>query len=559
VRALHLRSLAAAMAVAVVSTAAIAQQPERIDEAALARIRDEGLNRSQVMTIASWLTDVYGPRLQGSPNMRKAADWTVQQMRGWGMTNTVVQNYGEFGRGWELQRFHAQVLDPTPFTVTAMPGAWSEGTIGTQVGEVVYVGTPQSLDEVEKLRGTLRGKWVMATAVQDTFTNNFRPNAQRHTPEALETMTREWQSYRAPAPAAAGAAGAPGGGRAGGAAAGGAAGGRAGGPGGQSPAAALAELIQREGVLGVLRTDNRGTDGTLFVSTAAGASRAMPQPGAPRNPPQIYLIREHYNRIARTVQKGLPVRMEINAQVRFLDSDADRQGYNVLGEIAGSDPRLRDQVVMLGGHFDSWHGGTGATDNAAGSAIMLEAVRILKALNLPLKRTVRVGLWGGEEQGLLGSRAYVRQTFMDTVRNQPNEAHARFQAYFNIDNGGGAVRGIYLQQNDPLGQIFQQWFAPLAEWGPFGINRGNTGGTDHQSFDGAGLPGFQFVQDGLDYSTRTHHSTMDTYEKLIPGDMKRNAVILAWFAYNAANRDELLPRKPVATPAGMGPGAVRQR
>jgi Zn-dependent M28 family amino/carboxypeptidase len=315
----------------------------------------------------------------------------------------------------------------------------------------------------------------------------------------------------------------------------------------------LNQLIATEGIAGRLQLA-RGTDGTAFV--ASSGSRTA---GAPRSVPTIYLITEHYGRIYRTVTKGVPVKLEVNAAVRFFESPSERQAFNVVGEIPGTDANLRSQVVMLGGHFDSWHTGTGATDNAAGSAIMLEAMRILKTLNLPMKRTVRIGLWSGEEQGLLGSRAYARQLFLD-ASGQPNVAHRNFQAYFNVDNGGGAIRGIYLQQNDSLGRIFKQWFeaSPLKDWGPFGINRGNTGGTDHQSFDGIGLPGFQFVQDGLDYSSRTHHSNMDVYEKLIPDDMMKNAVIVAAFVYQAANRDQLLPRKPF-TPAagGRGRGGVQ--
>lgn len=303
--------------------------------------------------------------------------------------------------------------------------------------------------------------------------------------------------------------------------------------------------LLRDEALGVLRYA-RGGDGTIFVSTAAGASRAASEIGAPKKVPQVYLIQEHYGRIYRTLQKGVPVTLELDAAVRFLDSPAEREGFNVLGDIPGSDPALRDEVVMIGGHFDSWHTGTGATDNAAGSATMLEAMRILKTLGLPMKRTVRIGLWGGEEQGLIGSNRYVQRTFTDTATGQPNAAHARFQAYFNVDNGGGAIRGIHLQQNDAIGRAFRAWFDALGDLGPFGINRNNTGGTDHQAFDRVGLPGFQFVQDGLDYSSRTHHSNMDVYEKLVPDDMRRNAVILAVFAYHAANRDELLPRKAAA-------------
>jgi carboxypeptidase Q len=531
-----------------------AQQTERVDTVAIKRIRDEGMNRSKVMEIASWLTDVYGPRLTGSPNIRRAADWTVQTMTSWGVSNARLDYWGEFGRGWENTRFHAQVLEPTPYQVIGYLGAWGDGTEGPLTGNVVYVPAPQSMADVEKFRGKLRGAWIMTTASADQPTQTFRADATRQVDSSLAAMTRAWETYRpdtSQAAAGRGGRGAGGGGGGGGRGAGG----RGGAPvdsatlaARQQAQQALTQLIASEGILGYVRT-GRGTDGTIFVS--GGGSRTA---GAPRTPPAVYLITEHYGRIFRTVSKGVPVKLEVDARVRFYDSPADRQGFNVVGEIPGTDPVLKDQVVMLGGHFDSWQGGTGATDNAAGSATMLEAMRILKLLNLPMKRTVRIGLWGGEEQGLIGSRQYARRTFTDTLTGQPNDAHRKFQAYFNVDNGGGAIRGIYLQQNDSIGKIFKQWFdVGFKDWGPFGINRGNTGGTDHQSYDGVGLPGFQFVQDGLDYSSRTHHSNMDVYEKLIPNDMMRNSVIVAAFVYQAANRDRLLPRKPF-TPGGGGRG-----
>jgi hypothetical protein len=527
---------------------------ERIDASAIQRIKDEGMNRSQVMEIASWLTDVYGPRLTGSTNIRKAGNWTVETMRKWGISNPRLESWGEFGRGWDNTRFVAQVTEPTPFTPIGYLGAWSEGTKGRQIGDVVFVEQPTTLAGVDSLKGKVRGKWLMTQAYPESLTTaRFTADSRRNTPEDLARMTTAWETYNPTAPIDAGRGGR--GGRAGG---GGGAGGRAGGANDPEAARMRARvdtawntLLRTEGALGIIRYA-RGGDGTIFIATAAGARRDSAEIRAPKKLPQIYFIQEHYGRIFRTIKKGIPVKLELDAVVQFHDSKAEREGFNVLGEITGSDPALRDQVVMLGGHFDSWHTGTGATDNAAGSATMLEAMRILKTLNLPMKRTVRIGLWGGEEQGLIGSRQYVRRAFgyADSTGAHWTPAHPKFQAYFNVDNGGGAIRGIYLQQNDSVGRVFKQWFDALGDMGPFGINRENTGGTDHQAFDGAGLPGFQFVQDGLDYNTRTHHSNMDLYEKLIPADMKRNATILAAFVYNAANRDGLLPRKPAPTGRG---------
>jgi Zn-dependent M28 family amino/carboxypeptidase len=327
------------------------------------------------------------------------------------------------------------------------------------------------------------------------------------------------------------------------------AGGR-GGPGGGrggAPAAAggisnldrLAFLVA-EGVAATLEP-GRGDGGNVFVG--GGGSR---QPKDPPTVPQLVLAVEAYGRIARTLVKQLPVTMEVNVQNTF--HDADLNNFNVVAEISGTDKA--DELVMLGAHFDSWHGGTGATDNAAGSAVMMEAVRILKATGLKLRRTVRIGLWGGEEQGLLGSRAYVRDHFADNTTMALKPAHAKFSSYYNVDNGTGAIRGVYLQGNEAVAPIFEAWMKPFNNIGMSTLTIRDTGGTDHQSFDRVGLPGFQFIQDDVEYDTRTHHSNMDSYERIQEEDMRKNAVIVAAFVYNTANRDERLPRKPLPAPTG---------
>jgi Zn-dependent M28 family amino/carboxypeptidase len=276
--------------------------------------------------------------------------------------------------------------------------------------------------------------------------------------------------------------------------------------------------------------------GTVF--TGGTGSR---DPQNPTRTPTLILAAEHYNRIARIVEKGVAVKLEANVRNTFYDQDLN--GFNILAEIPGTDPQLKDQVVMLGAHFDSWHAGTGATDNAAGSAVMMEAMRILKASGLSLKRTVRIGLWDGEEQGLLGSRGYVRNTFGTADTLKP--AAAKVSGYFNVDNGTGKIRGVYLQGNEAVRPIFTEWMRAFGDPGMRAINGGNTGGTDHLSFDAIGIPGWQFIQDAVEYNTRTHHSNMDVWDRLVADDMKHNATVVAAFVYLAANRAEKLPRKPV--------------
>lgn len=500
-----------------------AQQAEPVDLAAIARIREEGIERSKVMEITSWLTDVYGPRLSNSPNIDKAADWAMTTMKGWGLAN-VSKHAFPFGRGWQTERFTAQVTAPVPFPVIAYPGAWSGSTSGVVKAEVVLA-VIDSEPDFARYAGKLRGKVVMTRPPADSLPALFRAPGQRYTEAQLAAMAE------APAQQVAQQGGGQRGGRP------------------QQAAGAQQQMRERmqamqafnarrakffedEGVA-VLLSAGRGDGGNVFVS--ATGSRAN---GAPQGLPTVVVSNEHYGRIARIVQKGIPVTMEIESKNAFFD--ADSTDYNIIAEIPGTDPRLKDEVVMIGAHFDSWHAGTGATDNASGSAVMMEAMRILKASGVPLKRTVRIGLWSGEEQGLIGSRRYVRDVFGDTENRTP--AHAKFAAYFNVDNGTGQIRGIYQQGNAAVGPIFKAWMEPFKDWGVGTTTIRNTGGTDHLSFTGVGLPGFQFIQDPIEYSTRTHHSSQDVYERIQAQDMKRNAVLVAAFAYLAANRAEKLPR-----------------
>jgi Zn-dependent M28 family amino/carboxypeptidase len=296
------------------------------------------------------------------------------------------------------------------------------------------------------------------------------------------------------------------------------------------------QFLAEEGVAAIINA-GAGDMGTVFVG--GGGSR---DPANPTRIPIVVFAAEHYNRILRMLEKNIAVRIEMNVKNTFYDRDLD--AFNVIADIPGSDPALRDELVMLGAHFDSWHAGTGATDNAAGSAVMMEAVRILKATGLPLRRTVRIGLWTGEEQGLLGSRAYVRNTFGGPSPDSLKPAHAKFSGYFNVDNGTGKIRGVYLQGNMAVAPIFREWMKPFEALGMRTLTPANTGGTDHLAFDAVGLPGWQFIQDEIEYDARTHHSNMDVYDRLVADDMKHNAVVVAAFVYLAANRDEKLPRKP---------------
>ncbi len=494
------------------STAPVDAQ-EKVDVAAIDKIKAEGLQRSQVMETASWLTDVFGARLTGSPNIKAAGEWAAKKLTEWGMVNAKLDPWGYFGRGWTNDRLSLHVIAPTPWPVIAYAGAWTPGTNGTVTGEVVRVDADSSPD-LTKYRGKLRNAFVMLVPKRD-LNPRFAPDAERYTEAGLDSL-------EAPPAARAGGAGR---------------GGRGGGPFTQ----VRAEFLAAEGVAAIIQPGS-GNSATGTVFTGGAGSRD------PKNPTRtltLILAPEHYNRIARVIEKGTSVRMEANVKNTFYDQDLN--AFNIVGEIPGTDPRLKDELVMLGAHFDSWHAGTGATDNAAGSAVMMEALRILKATGLPMKRTVRIGLWTGEENGLLGSRAYVRNTFgnpADTTGTAPvKPAHEKFSGYFNVDNGTGKIRGVYLQGNAAVGPIFTDWMKPFNSMGTGTVTIRNTGGTDHGSFDAAGLPGWQFIQDEVEYGSRTHHSNMDVFDRLVADDMKHNATVVAAFVYLAANRDEKLPRK----------------
>lgn len=500
---------------------AVAQAPERVDAEAIARIRDEGFNRSQVMETASWLTDIYGPRLTNSPNTRAAADWTIRRLASWGIANGRMEPWGTFGIGWSNQALYVRAVSPQPYPIIANVAAWTPSSNGWVRGGAILATDITDSAAMARYAGKLRGKFVLVTN-PPTLTQRFSPDARRYSDSALSALTL---------PQAQGP------------------GGRPGGPGGPQQQGGLSNndrmrFFASEGVAAVVSTSARNDFGTVFAAGNVGTRRQ----DALLDLIGLGFAAEHYNRIVRTLEKGFPVELEMFVQSSAHD---DRTAYNVIAEIPGTDKR--EEIVMLGAHFDSWHYATGATDDASGSAVMLEAMRILKALNLPLRRTVRIALWTGEEQGLLGSRAYVNNHFADRATMQLKPGHAKFQAYFNMDNGTGAFRGIYLQGNEAIGPIFRAWMEPFRDLGMNTITVRNTGGTDHQAFDAVGLPGFQFIQDGIEYGTRTHHSNMDSYERLSADDLKKNAVIVASFVYHAANRPDLLPREALPAPPAPAP------
>ena len=545
--------------------AAARQAPPGADDAAR-RIRDEALNRSRVMQTLNHLTNVIGPRLTGSPAMRRANEWTRGALAGWGLRDARLEAWGPFGRGWTLRRFSAEAVEPLAFPLLAYPKAWSPATAGTLAAEVVYVDA-KDLEGLQKFRGRLRGKIVLNGPARDPAAH-FEPEATRETDKALlELANAPDPATQPPSPRV-------------------------------TPERRAATLLnwqrlnfyQEEGAALVV-DPSRGDGGNIFVQ-GAQVPQPLPSdpralqalldrdPGAPRQvrawdaaapkfAPQVVLSIEHYNRLARMLEAGERVRASFNVDAQFLDKDPT--AYNTVAEIPGTD--LKDEVVMLGAHLDSWHGGTGATDNAAGVAVVMEAARIISVLGLRPRRTVRVALWSGEEQGLLGSRAYVREHFgtLETPRPtplptpppetgkqptaQPTPAppaarlvtgpeYEKFSAYFNLDNGTGRIRGVYMQGNEGVRPLFRLWLAPFADLGAHTLTLANTGSTDHVPFDEIGLPGFQFIQDSVEYDTRTHHSTQDTFERIQPDDMKQAAAVMAAFAYGAAMLDERLPRKP---------------
>jgi hypothetical protein len=527
-----------------------AQSGEKLDYAAIAQIRDEGLSRSQVMDHIGWLADVYGPRLTGGPGILQASDWALKKFQDWGLSNPHREHF-EFGRGWSLVRFHATMMEPQVQPLIGFPGSWTPSTSGTITADVVRVQIDSEAD-LEKYRGKLSGKIALT-----------QPEREVRMLEGLivsrmgEAELREAETTPVPRGRAAG-------GRGGAAAAAGR--GRGAASGGQSLAIRIQQFLKAEGVVAVfnrggdaltasigsdLSIEQQRTDGGTIFPTGGGSRTSDPATVLP----SVTLAVEHYNRMIRLLEKGIPIKVELNLETKFYDegsSGTSGLGFNTIAEIPGADPVLKDEVVLLGAHFDSVAAATGATDNATGSAAMMEAMRILKAIGVKPRRTIRVALWGAEEQGLLGSRAYVREHYGDPATMQLKPAHQKISVYFNSDNGTGRVRGLWLQGNLAVKPIFAQWIEPLRDLGVVSLGPRSVASTDHSSFDTVGIPAFQFMVDRLEYNARTHHSNMDLYDRVQRDDMVQQATVIAVFAYNAAMRDEKLPRKTLPRPPGRG-------
>lgn len=497
----------------------------------VSRIREEGFRHSKVMEIESELTDRLGPRLSGSSNLKRANEWTRDTLASYGLQNAHLEGY-DFGRGWALDSVNVRMTAPTVAQFVALPKAWTPSTAGEIKGEVVQM-KATTPEELEQYRGKLAGKIVLVGTMRD-ITPGSEPLLNRYDDAKL----KELEAY-------------------------------------QSPNAAgrnMQEFLKRfqfqraldkflaEEKPAVTIEASRGQSGVLFVQGTQNY-----KPGSPDGVPQLVMAVENYGRIYRLLERKVPVTLDINVQSHFEEPDGGKI-FNTVAEIPGTDKK--DELVMVGGHLDSWHAGTGATDNAAGCAVAMEAVRILQRLGVKPRRTIRIALWSGEEEGLLGSRAYAAEhfgkreeakggdqslpSFLREPVNTPLHLlpeQAKVSVYFNVDNGTGKLRGIYTQENSAVVPIFAEWGAPFRDLGFTTITNRTTGGTDHLSFDAVGIPGFQFIQDPVEYETLTHHSNEDVYERIQRDDMMQAAIIEASFIYNAAMRDDMMPRKdfPVGT------------
>ncbi|MGD9329117.1 MAG: M20/M25/M40 family metallo-hydrolase [Cyclobacteriaceae bacterium] len=491
----------------------LSESQEVIDLEIIHKIRQEGLKNSNVKDLAFYLTDAFGPRLTNSPGHRKAGEWAVRQLKTWGLDNAMMEEWGEFGKGWEVDKCYVAMKEPYYFPFIAIPKAWTGSTNGLVSDEVILIDVT-SEEDLEPYKGKLKGKIVLIRSLADT-SPSFEAEAFRYTEKELdeEAKQRIGQSSR------------------------------------YSPERIaqyrarralnnkITELLNEEGIALLIR-GSRGKHGTF--KTSGGGDAYKPEAKIPFA--QLEMAPEHADLMARLIEKDIKVIVESEVKTTFYEDNLS--SFNVVGDITGADKNLRSELVMLGGHLDSWHAGTGAVDNAAGCIVMMEAVRILKAIGYNPKRTIRIALWSGEEQGLYGSRNYVKNHFANKEEGILHPDYDNLSAYYNIDNGTGRIRGIYLQENDMLRPVFEQWFEPFSDMIDHPtVTIRNTSGTDHRAFDDVGLPGFQFIQDPIDYDLRTWHTNMDTYERLLIPDLQQMAVIVASFVYLTAERDEKLPRK----------------
>ena len=519
-------------------------QRETLDYDMYQRIRLEGINHSHVMEYASALDDDIGPRLTGSQNLKHANEWTRDQFTAMGCVNAHLEDWGEFGMGWTQLNTWVRMTAPDNAVFIAQAAPWSPPTGGAVSGQAIWIDVKDEKD-VDKYKGKLGGKIVFFGAMRDvppvekplwTRLDDAElkkmteyPVKPRERDDFLQTFMKRLELRQK-----------------------------------------VGALMASEHALAVVTPsrdgrDGGGSGGTFFDDSGAGFGWEAYKREHIDPVPVVVMAIENYGRVYRLLKANVPVNIEMNVDTKFTGDH--EHGYDTIAEIPGTDPKLKDEVVMVGGHLDSWASATGATDNGAGTVVAMEVMRILTALQVKPRRTIRVGLWTGEEQGEYGSYGYVRQHFgqvpLSTTPDQlklpewvrkpagPVELKPgaqKISAYFNLDNGSGKIRGIYLQGNAAIAPIFQQWIEPLKDLGVTTITLRNTGGTDHEAFDGIDIPGFQFIQDPLDYGSRAHHSNMDTYERLSPDDLAQAAVVEATFVYNAAMRDQMLPRKPMPHP-----------
>jgi hypothetical protein len=486
----------------------LSSQEVAVDLEMVYKIRQEGQRNSDIETLSYIMTDLAGPRLTGSPGLDRANEIARAKLAEYGLSNVRIEKASDFNRGgWDYSRAYAAMTAPYYNNFSVTPVAWTSGTEGVLKGEVILVDISK-VEDIEQYRGKLKGKIIMTPSTSQ-YEVSFEPLARRLTEEDLERistvsvggtpsrrMMGDWMAMR-------------------------------------ELRNKINEFLKSEEVAMIISRGN-----AFNIPRSSGASY-----DGKGQPPvtEINIPQEPYGRMERLLKKGVKVEVEAEINAEFTP---DRSVYNVIAEIPGTDPKLKEQVVLLGGHIDSWHGGTGAADNASGCIVMMEAMRILKSLDAKPRRTIRIALWGGEEQGLYGSRGYVSKYLFDREKNEKKPGYDKFSVYFNMDNGTGRYRGIYLQENNLVRPLFEEWMEPMEDMGFSTIAIRNTGGTDHQSFDGAGLPGFQFIQDEIEYG-RGYHTLADTYERLLMPDLRHNAIITAWLAWNAAMDDDLMPRKPV--------------
>jgi carboxypeptidase Q len=520
-------------------------QPEKetLDYNMYAQIRNEGLAHSHVMEYASALMDGIGPRLTGSPNLKRANEWTRDQLAAMGCTNAHLEDWGEFGMGWQQLNTWTRMASPDTAVFIAQAAPWSPSSNGTISGPAIWMDVKKE-EDLEKYKGKLAGKVVLLGEMREVKPVDkplFEREDEKELAKIVEHPLIPEPDYFGPE--------------------------------------LMKRLELRQKVAAFLASEhalavvlpsrdgrnNGGSGGTIFVDSSGGLGWFSYQREHIQPVPVVIAAIENYGRAYRLLKANVPVTIELNVDVKFTGDH--EHGFDTIAEIPGTDPKLKDEVVMLGGHLDSWASATGATDNGAGTVVAMEVMRILNTLKVRPRRTIRIGLWTGEEQGEFGSLNYVKQHFgfvpLSTAPDQlklpewlrkpvgPLELkpdQQKISGYFNVDNGSGKILGIYLQENIAEAPIFAQWMEPLKDLGVTAISARDTGGTDHESFDAVGIPGFQFIQDRLDYSTRSHHSNMDTYERLQPGDLAQAATVEAIFVYNTAMRDQMLPRKPLPHP-----------